>query len=236
MWQWPCELRSGEVTPDTRLLCPEVAGLTARLCFSDETVQVCDVRSVSDHDVVLKVADLSRIPIKGQIVEVTISDGDRMVLDSQKSVLHWAGEVSKRGIIALFTINSVGNCLGPYFHEDARGEIRFPVELQAMVELQDGREVNGRIVEYSLSGCRFVCEEPLALDCEYHMTVKTAGSSVDLALRPRWSSKSESGYQMGCTFRSEEGVLLACRHHTEASKAQSGMRPTLNGWRSRSHG
>ena len=231
VWQWPRELRSGEVSPDTRLLCPEIAGFSARLHFSDESVVVADVRSVSNHDIVLKVSDPGQVPVLGQIVEVTISHEGQILLDDQKSVLHWSGIVSKCGIVALFTINPTGEAFKPFIGTDARGEIRFPVELPATVETQSGRKLAGRIVDYSLSGCRFICDEPLALDCEYHTIVKMGHSSVDVALRPRWATKGGGGYQMGCTFRSEEGVLLACRHQKDATADTGLMRPLSNNWK-----
>ena len=227
-WHWPCELQTGEISPDTRLLCPEIAGLNARVCFPDESVIVADVRSVSPHDIVLKVDDLSRISVRGQIVEVTLCEDDRMVLDSQKAVLHWTGVVSRRGIVALFTVNNTGDVLQPWINDDARGDIRFPVQLNAVVETADGRDVAGRIVDYSLSGCRFLCDEPLALDCEYRTSIEMPQSSVEVALRPRWVGRTDSVYQMGCTFRSEEGVLLACRHY---QNSQDAPRPFSRNWK-----
>jgi hypothetical protein len=180
--------------------------------------------------VVLKVQDLQDTPVMGQVVEVSIADSTKMVLDSQKSILHWSGVVNKRSIIALFTINSVESALDPSLQDDARGEIRFPVEVAATIRAADGREIFGRILDYSLGGCRLISDEPLALDCEYRTTVQMPNASVDVALRPCWALKGERGYQMGCTFRSEEGVLMACRHHTQPDGLTRPMRPQLNNW------
>ncbi len=235
-WEWPCALRADEVNPDTRLLCPEIAGLKAHVCLPDETVVAAEVRAVSHHDVVLKVKDLRDIPIRGQVVEVTITQDRQIVLDAQKSILHWSGKVNKRSIVALFTVNSTETALEPWMQNDARGDVRFPVEVAATIQAGDGRKLNGRILDYSLGGCRLITPEPLVLDCEYKTAIQVLGSSIDIALRPRWAMKGQRGYQMGCTFRSEEGVLLACRHHaqnTPNDPPSNPMRTQLHNWNRR---
>lgn len=230
-WVWPNNNADAEVNPDPRLLAAEIPGLTARLFFPDESVVSADVRAIATHDLVLRVPDLAVVPVRGQVVSVSLCDGSQVLLDAEKSVLHWSGLINKRSVVSLFMIRPNEVSLSEFIADDSRGEIRYPVSLDAKIESGDGRMITGRIVDYSLNGCRLVCEEALALDCEYHVTIDGGRSSVDVALRPRWSVRSNGAYQMGCTFRSDEGALLACRHQqSSAHKSELPRGPVGHAW------
>ena len=221
-WVWPARGNSA-VQPDSRLLSPEIPGLSARIFFPDESVVTADVRAIANHDLLLRVPDLTKVPIRGQLVTVMLcKDGDTL-LDGEKAVIHWSGQINNRGVVALFTIKPNDERLKDCYTADSRGELRFPIELHTSLETNDGRTINGRIVDYSLNGCRLMCDQELALDCEYHATIQAGKSKVDVAIRPRWAMKVANEYQMGCTFRPDEGVLLATRHH------QSGVQRTGEG-------
>ena len=221
-WVWPNNGGLAEVQPDPRLLAAEIPGVSARIFFPDESVVTAEVRAIAAHDLVLRVQDLASVPIRGQLVTVMLCKDGEVLLDGEKAVLHWSGRINNRAIVALFTIKANEERLKDCYTADTRGELRFPVQLPAKIESGDGRLINARIVDYSLNGCRMMCEQELALDCEYHTTICAGASSIDVAIRPRWAMKVANQYQMGCTFRSDEGVLLATRHHQQPTTRERG--------------
>lgn len=220
-WVWPATGKT-DVQPDSRLLSPEIPGLSARIFFPDESVVVADVRAIAKHDLLLRVPDLAKVPIRGQLVTIMLCKDGQTLLDGEKAVIHWSGQINNRGVVALFTIKPNDERLKDCYETDSRGELRFPVQLATKLESGDGRTLNGRIVDYSLNGCRLMCSEELALDCEYHTAIQAGKSLVDVAVRPRWAMKVGDEYQMGCTFRTDEGVLLATRHHQTGVQRTSG--------------
>lgn len=225
-WVWPVRGKA-DVQPDSRLLSPEIHGLSARIFFPDESVVTADVRAVANHDLLLRVQDLAKVPIRGQLVTVMVCEEGQTLLDGEKAVIHWSGQINNRGIVALFTIQPNNDRLSTYFTPDSRGELRFPVQLETTLQSGNGRTLNGRIVDYSLNGCRLMSSEELALDCEYHTAIQAGNSILDVAVRPRWAMKVGEEYQMGCTFRSDEGVLLAARHHeSDVQRSGDGTHPS----------
>ncbi|MEZ6127003.1 MAG: PilZ domain-containing protein [Planctomycetaceae bacterium] len=233
-WTWPRERQAGDVAPDCRLLEGSLPALTAFLTLPSGASMPAHVRSVSHHDLVMTVGDLNAIPVMGQVIDVTLLWNEWRILNSAKAILHWSGSIERQGVIAVFTIDSMGKVIEQWMNDNSRGEIRFPVNLPAVVSVGPGQDVVGRIVDYSLGGCRFLASESIDLDRDYPMTVQMPNASVRMTLHPRWSLNTEDGWQLGCTFEPEQGVLLACRHHPQPTGFSSPLRPVTSVWTSRS--
>ena len=229
-WTWPRQRCTGEPTPDSRLLDRNISALRADVTLRNGVTVAAQVRAVSQHDLVLNVSDLSAIPVMGQVVEVSVQWDEWSIVKSAKAIVHWSGSVYGRGVVAMFMIESMGKAVKQWLNDNSRGEIRFPVDLPAAIEVSKDKDVFGRIVDYSLSGCRFLAEETVELDVDYPLTVLLSNSSVEVTLRPRWVLNTDAGHQMGCTFEPEQGVLLACRHHPQPTGLSCPLRPQISNW------
>lgn len=229
-WKWPQSRNAIQTQPDPRLLNGCISGLKAELRLGNGIIVAADVRAVSQHDLVLIVDDLAKIPVNGQVLEVSLCLNGNLVLADRKSILHWSGVVSGEGIVALFTIEAMGVGVQKWMSTGERGEVRFPIDVPAVLQISDEVEAFGRMIDYSLSGCRFHCIDEVELGIEYRSTVLFPQSTVGVSITPRWVLNSEGGYQLGCTFQPEQGVLMACRHHPQPTGLSSPLKPQTTNW------
>lgn len=229
-WTWPRKRKAGESVPDSRLIGKNISGVTARVKLPGGTSVETRVRAMAQHDLVLSGADVSSIPVMGQVIDVDLCWDDSGVATTSQAIVHWSGIIAGQDIVALFTIESLEASVARLNTEEVRGEIRFPLDMPAAVEVSKGNDVFGRIADYSLSGCRFVAEQAIELDAEYPLTVLMPNGSVQMTLRPQWVLNAETGFQLGCTFAPEEGVLLACRHHPQPTGLSCPLRPQTTNW------
>lgn len=229
-WTWPRKLKAGEPIPDSRLTGKNISSVSARVKLQGGTTVETRIRALSQHDLVLSGADVSSIPVMGQVVDVNVCWDDSDVVTASQAIVHWSGVIAGQEVVALFTIDSLEASVARLAADEIRGEVRFPLDLPAAIEVSQGTEVFGRIADYSLSGCRFVAEQSIALDADYPLTVSLPNGSVKMTLRPRWVLNAEAGFQLGCTFAPEEGVLLACRHHPQPTGLSSPLRPQTTNW------
>lgn len=230
VWKWPQKRDADQPIPDPRLLKGVIAGLQAEISLNNGLTVDAKVRATSQHDLVLLVDDLTRVPVNGQVVDVTLRFNNRIVCNSRKSILHWSGLVNDQGVIALFTIEPMGNVVARWKSAGERGEVRFPIDAPAVLNKTNGEEAFGRIIDYSLSGCRFHCPEAVELGVEYASTVLFQQATIDVHVTPRWVLNSDNGFQLGCTFREEQGVMMACRHHPQPTGLSSPLRPQTTNW------
>ncbi|MEZ6130607.1 MAG: PilZ domain-containing protein [Planctomycetaceae bacterium] len=213
VWTWPRNRNEGEPDPDARLLGRNIAGMKAKIACPDGTVVEARVRTISQHDVVLTIADPGSVPVEGQAVELTLLYQNWDVLPAHQAIVHWSGDVYGQHLVGLFTVEALGEVAEQWQSTETRGEVRFPILLSAAVQVSQQMELPGLIMDYSLSGCRFQAADRLELDVIYPFHVQLPHRRLDMSLRARWIQQNEAGYQMGCTFQQEQGVLLACRHH-----------------------
>ncbi len=230
LWTWPRHLEKGGPKPDSRLLQPEIPKLSAQLRMSNGHTVDASICAFSDHDLVLNIPGHSSVPVRGQVVEVTVSCGERKVVTSQKCILHWAGVIYGTAVVAGFVLDSLGDAIQQWSFHDTRNDIRFPVFLPAVVAVDSDHDVMGQVVDYSLSGLRLLTEEPIELEKDFVTTVELQHSSVQLTLRPRWVLDTGAGHQIGCTMPSEQGVRLACRFHAQPNAAATPLRPQTTNW------
>lgn len=229
-WQWPQSAGNSPAAPDPRLLDGEIRGLTARVTLGDGTLIEAGIRAVSQHDVVLLVNDPAKLPVQGQIVSVCVCLKGDVLLDELQCILHWSGIVHGQALVALFTVEPMGAIAKQWQGSGQRGEIRFPIDVPAALECEEDEPAYGRIVDYSLSGCRFHCVDEIELSVEYETTVLFPHATVELNLTPRWVLNSEDSFQLGCSFRPEQGVLMACRHHPAATGLSFPLEPKTADW------
>lgn len=229
-WQWPDSAGHSPAAPDPRLLNGEIRGLTARVCLNDGSIVEAGIRAVSQHDLVLLINDASRIPVQGQIVSVNVCLKGDILLEQLQCILHWSGCVHGQALIALFTVEPMGAIARQWQGSGQRGEIRFPIDVPAALGCEDDDPAYGRIVDYSLSGCRFHCVDDIELSTEYETTVLFPQSTIELNLTPRWVLNSQDSFHLGCSFRPEQGVLMACRHHPAATGLNFPLEPKTSDW------
>ena len=235
-WTWPRHLSKGEPTPDSRLLQPEIPDLSAQIRMPNDHTVDASICAVSEHDLVLNIPSHSNVPVNGQIVEVTICCGGEKVVTPQKCVLHWAGVINETPVVAGFVLKSLGDSIKQWIPNNSRNEIRFPVNLPAVVAVDSDDDVMGQIVDYSLSGLRLLMEEPIELEKECVTTVMVQQSSVELNLQPRWVLDTGAGHQVGCTMPAEQGLLLAGRFRTQSTGPSSPLRPQTTNWNGTGNG
>ncbi len=235
-WTWPRHLEKGEPTPDSRLLQAEIPNLSAQLRMPNGHTVDASVCAVSEHDLVLNIPSHSNVPVTGQIVEVTICCGGAKVMTPQKCVLHWAGVINETPVVAGFVLKSLGDAIKQWIPQNSRNEIRFPVNLPAVVAVDSHHNVMGQIVDYSLSGLRLLMEEPIELEKECVTTVMVQQSSVELTLQPRWALDAGAGHQIGCTMHAEQVLLLAVRFSTQPTSLSTPLRPQTRNWNGSANG
>ena len=165
-WKWPQKRNAVQALPDPRLLNGCIAGLKAELRLENGMTVDADVRAVSQHDLVLVVEDLVKVPVNGQVLEVSLSLNGNVILTDRKCILHWSGIISGEGVVALFTIEAIGVGVQKWMSTAERGEVRFPIDVPAVLQISDGAEAFGRLIDYSLSGCRFHCIDEVELGVE----------------------------------------------------------------------
>ena len=229
-WRWPRERVAGETSPDSRLLNATIAGLSADVQLGGEKIVRAGVRAVSQHDLVLDVACLSTIPVLGQVIEVSLGSNEWSVLSHQKCIVHWSGIIHGESVVAMFTVDPLGEVVEQWTYDQPRSEVRFPVDLPLTVDIGDGLKVAGRMTDYSLNGCRFLCQDQIPLDQQFPAKVMFKETGIELGIHPRWVLNTEHGYQMGCTFQPERGVLMACRHHAQPAGLTSPLKPQTTNW------
>lgn len=234
-WTWPRKRKVGEPAPDARLLGRNISGPVACLTLQNGIAIETRLRAVSKHDLVLSGSAVTSIPVMGQVVDVVVRWEERNIITKTQAIVHWAGNIAGQNVVALFTIEPLELSVEELQSKDSRGEVRFPLNLPAAIEVEKGKDVFGNMVDYSLSGCQFIAEEAVELDVDYSLTVLMPNASVEMTLRPRWVLNTEAGYQMGCTFAPEQGVLLACRLHPQPTGLSCPLRPLTNNWDGKAH-
>lgn len=213
VWTWPRATSDSEANPDFRLLGQNVAGVQVAVTHNNSTIVVTQVRTMTQHDLVLVLNDASDLPLEGQVVEITMRWENWDILKHRSAIVHWAGEVDGQRLVALFMVEPLGEIAERWESDRNRLEVRFPAQIPALLEAGQGRRILGKIIDYSLSGCRFLTAELFELDVALPLHVCTASGPVQLSLRAHWALQSPAGFQVGCAFQPEQGVLLAVRHH-----------------------
>ena len=228
-WTWPSDRQAGESSPDTRLMNYNLANTVANVATPDGKTVRCSLRAVTHNDLVLTCEDETLVPLLGQAVEISvITEGKEIA--TATTILHWCGEIYGDLVIAGFTVDTIPEGLTHKSDDCSRGQLRFPLDIPAVVSVGPEKDVFGRIMDYSLSGCRFLSEEVIDLDTDYPMTALMPSSAVELTLHPRWVLNTMNGYQLGCSLESEQGVLLACRHHPSPTGFSFPLKPVTQQW------
>ena len=230
IWRWPRQRIAGEPTPDSRLLSATIAGLSAEIQLADGRIVQAGVRAVSQNDIVLDVPCLTVVPVLGQVVEVSLSSKQWSIVSRQKCILHWSGMIHGECVVAMFSVDRLGEVVEQWTYDQSRGEVRFPVDLPVIVKVDEERQIRGRMLDYSLNGCRFLCQEEIPLDQQYSTQVLFSTTSIEIGVQPRWVLNTGDGFQMGCTFQAERGVLLSCRHHEQNTELESPLKPQTTNW------
>lgn len=230
VWKWPQKRTANQPIPDPRLLRGQIPGLKAEIRLPNGLTVDAKVREAGQHDLVLLIDDLTRVPVQGQVVDVTLRFNDRIVCNGRKSILHWSGIISNQSVVALFTIEPLGNAVSRWKSDGERGEMRYPIDVPAVLNKSNGEEAFGRVIDYSLGGCRFHCTEAVEIGVEYESTILFQQATIDVHVTPRWVLNSDNGFQLGCTFREEQGVMMACRHHPQPTGLSSPLRPQTTNW------
>jgi len=238
-WNWPRTADPIESSPDSRLLRGHIAELTATIRPGLGATADAGVRAITRHDILLVTQTPNSVPVLGQVVNVALCLDGRLIVSNVACVLHWSGMIHGEHVLGLFAVEPLGDFVNAWGTKEQRSGIRFPIDVAATMhaENQGGADMpgesftSGRIVDYSLGGCRFVAEDEVCIGHEYETQVLLGESVIDIHLTPRWVQRSEIGYQLGCSFREEEGVLLACRHLPQTHGLTTPLKPYTRNWR-----
>lgn len=238
-WVWPRPADPIESRPDARLLRGSISELTATIRPGLGANVDASVRAITKHDLVLVTHGSSPVPVLGQVVEVSLCLDGKLVFANVQCVLHWSGTVNGEDVLGLFTVEPLGDFVNAWGSGEQRTGIRYPIDTAAAIYAGDAQtaddcdeeSTNGRIVDYSLNGCRFVAEDEVSIDNEYEAHLLLGESTVEMHMTPRWIQNTDVGYQMGCSFRPEEGVLLACRHLPQTHGLTTPLKPYTRNWR-----
>lgn len=228
-WTWPSERQTGDSSPDSRLMNYNLPNTVANVTMPDGKMARCSVRAITQNELVLTCEDETLLPMLGQAVEISIiSEGKELA--TATTILHWCGDIYGDLVIAGFTVEALPEELVNKTDDCSRGQLRFPLDMPAVVSVGPEKDVFGRIMDYSLSGCRFLAEEAMDLDVDYPMTALMPTSAVEMTLHPRWVLNTLNGYQLGCSLEAEQGVLLACRHHPTPTGFSFPLKPVTQHW------
>ncbi len=228
-WTWPSERQAGDSSPDTRLMNYNLPNTVANVSLPNGKLVRCAIRTVTHNDLLLTCDDEALIPFLGQAVDISvITDGKELA--AVTTILHWCGDIYGEVVIAGFTVDALPEELTVKTDDCLRGQLRFPLDTPAVISVGPDNDVFGRIMDYSLSGCRFLAEENIELDADYPMTVLMPSSTVEMTLHPRWILSTLNGYQFGCSVEAEQGVLLACRHHPTPTGFSVPLKPVTSQW------
>lgn len=228
-WTWPSERQTGDSSPDTRLMNYNLPNTVANVTMPSGKLTRCSIRSVTSYDLVLTCEDESLLPLLGQAVEISIiAEGKEIA--TATTILHWCGDIYGDLVIAGFTVEALPDELTQKNDDCSRGQLRFPLGMPAVVSVGPDKDIFGQIMDYSLSGCRFLAEEVIELDVDYPMTALMPTSAVEMTLHPRWVLNTLNGYQLGCSLEAEQGVLLACRHHPASTGFSYPLKPVTQQW------
>lgn len=228
-WTWPTDRSAEQSSPDMRLMSYNLSNTFANVTLPNGRMIRCGIRAVTSHDLLLTCDDEVLLPLLGQAVEISVLSQGREVA-SVTTILHWCGDIYSELVVAGFTVEALPDTLVNRDQKCGRGQIRFPLEMQAVVSVSPEKEVLGTIADYSLSGCRFIAEEQIDLDRDYPMTVLMDTAAVEMTLHPRWVLNTINGFQLGCSLQSEQGVLLACRHHPNQTGFSYPLQPVTQNW------
>lgn len=228
-WTWPSDRQAGDSSPDARLMNYDLANTVANITLPNGRFYRCALRAVTSNDLILTCEDETLLPLLGQAVEVSvITEGKE--LTTATTILHWCGDIYGDVVVAGFTVEALPEELKSKSDDCSRGQIRFPLDMPAVISVSPEKDVSGTIMDYSLSGCRFLAKESIDLDLDYPMTALMPASAVEMTLHPRWVLNTINGFQYGCSVEAEQGVLLACRHHPAQTGFSYPLKPVTQHW------
>ncbi len=211
-------------SPDRRLTAGEIPGIAVHVTGRDKTVVKCGVRAIGSQELVLIVPNAAGLLTAGDLVSFSLWEGDTQLLTEQSGIAHWAEAENEHSIVALFSGSRLDLLLEYRLLHERREDIRYPVDLRAILTTDDGRK-EAQVVNYSLHGLCLVTEIDLELNRHYHTDVFCNEGSLRLSVTPQWTRKLGNGYLIGCGLTPQYGMLLTCRHTSTDVTHESG--PTM---------
>ena len=234
-------------TVDRRLTSGRIPNVTVYVNSNDRTIVKCGVRAIGSQEIVLIASNAAGHPTAGDSVTFSLYEGTRKLLTEQTGIVHWATTEGDTRIVALFSGSRLDQLLDHRLIDDRRLNIRYPVDIQALVTDGD-RQRAARIVNYSLHGVCLVCNVGLEVNRHYPATLIGEDSVIRLSIEPKWieanqgetdrnpegaashnltggSSAGEfekreaDAYFIGCDLLPQYGELLA-RRHTSSTVGQ----------------
>ena len=211
-------------TVDRRLTSGRLPGITVDVLCRDRTIARCAVRAFGSQELVLIVPSAAAHPTAGDLVTFSICKGDTPLLREQSGVAHWAVAEADSRIVGVFSGNRLDQLLDHHLLDERRIDIRYPVDLQAFIDIEFGQQ-EARIVNYSLHGLCLVNRTPLELSRPHVANVICDDGHVRLSVTPQWIRNSTDGHLIGCALTPQYGMLLTCRH--TASAVAPNIRPDV---------
>ena len=198
-------------SPDRRLTAGEIPGVAVHVTGRDKTVVKCGVRAIGSQELVLIVPSSAGLLTAGDLVTFSLWEGDAQLLTEQSGIAHWAGAEAEHSIVALFSGSRLDLLLDHRLLHERRADIRYPVDLRAILTTDYGRQ-EAQVVNYSLHGLCLVTETDLELNRHYHTDVFCNEGNLRLSVAPQWTRKLSHGHLIGCGLTPQYGMLLTCRH------------------------
>lgn len=192
---------------DTRLQVSNVDGVTVRITLTDGACLEAEVFALTRSDIVVRLDANQPMP-EAQAIAFELQ-GDGFVSGQLEGFLHWTGDNNGNRLCGVFAAEAIPRQIFEMTKGDRRTEVRYPIELKAIVRGKRYRE-EGRVIDYSLNGIGIVVDKPFELDERYEATIMVDGQLLKLPALCRFNTRSEQGYVAGCGLRSLEGSLLVC--------------------------
>jgi len=203
------------VTVDRRLTAGRIPGVTVDVKHRDSPVVNCAVRAIGSQEIVIIAANAAGHPAAGDLITFSLCEGDTQLLAEQSGIAHWDRMEGDTRIVALFSGGRLDLLLDHRLLDERRMDIRYPVDLQALVKVGTGH-LAARVVNYSLHGLCLLSDASLELNRVYQADMICDNGPIRLLIVPQWISTTADSHLIGCGLTSQYGMLLTCRHTAKA--------------------
>lgn len=197
-------------TTPSHLLTPILPGLKINIRAADGRTVVASVRAITEQDLVLVVPNPD-CPAPGDLVSMTISEDDTILMDEAAGVVHWEHTNSNQPTertIAVFCVKRLDDVLQHRIRDDRREEIRFPASFPVALQSND-KPLDAEVQDYSLHGVAILTREPLDLNRQYTITGRDNDSIGEVTAEVQWQTRQADGFLTGCALPAQHGVILA---------------------------
>lgn len=190
---------------------PNIRGVVCRLHVGSGQVLFCDAIMLTERDLVVTIPRSEAIPDRGESVQCSLFlVDDDAYCAKQEGIVHWEMAMHGQRLAGIFLTKSAPKELVRLADKDQRREVRFPANLACRV-IDKTESINGRLVNYSLSGLATQMPQPMSIGENYTIELDAGDEQITVEATCRWSIETSYGFVNGCSLANEEGRLLARR-------------------------